>query len=168
MSSSSPLVKETSETFFTSSSSGIYSDSMLSRSSLGFLSPKWSAKDSSPKQNITVKPSSNLYGVMKFRLPLIMKDPVLMNIPVGGVLETYYACTQYTCASTLLSQQGEWHISKVAASIRVNWGTGFPEGFFRITTAAPCNSLCMNKSFLSMYFLTNASFCCAFLPPITR
>ena len=57
-------------------------------SSLGFRSPRWSARDSSPRQNMTVKPSSSRYGVMKFRFPLIMKEPVEMNMPVGGVLLT--------------------------------------------------------------------------------
>ena len=60
-------------------------------SSLGLRSPKWSANDSSPRQNITVNPSSSRIGVMKLRLPLIINDPVLMNMPVGGVLDTWCA-----------------------------------------------------------------------------
>ena len=48
----------------------------------------WLAKLSSFKENIIVKPSSNFEGVIMLRLPLIMKLPVGIYKPVGGVLET--------------------------------------------------------------------------------
>jgi hypothetical protein len=37
---------------------------------------------------MSVKPSSSLLGVMKFLLPRMMKEPVEMYRPVGGVLLT--------------------------------------------------------------------------------
>jgi hypothetical protein len=54
----------------------------------------WLAKLSSDSVNINVKPSSSLLGVMKFLLPLMMNEPVLIYSPLGGVLDTYSAYTQ--------------------------------------------------------------------------
>lgn len=38
----------------------------------------WLAMDSSFRENMMVKPSSSLEGVMEFLLPLMMKLPVVM------------------------------------------------------------------------------------------
>jgi len=45
-------------------------------------------------QNIRVKPSSSFWGCKKLRLPRMMKLPVDIYIPVGGVLDTWLAVTQ--------------------------------------------------------------------------
>jgi hypothetical protein len=55
---------------------------------LGLLSPTWLAIHSGLKLNMRVNPSSSFGGVMKFLFPLIMKEPVDIYRPVGGVLET--------------------------------------------------------------------------------
>lgn len=145
-----------------------YLSSKSFSSSLRRRSPIWLARDSSERQNIRVKPSSSFGGLIKLRFPLIMKLPVLINIPVGGVLETWCAYTQQTLDRTLCSQHLLKHNSNVAASLSDNWETALPLGFLRIHTAAPCNSECMKRSPLSMYLFTKASFYCAFLPPMTR
>lgn len=115
-----------------------------------------------------VKPSSSLEGVMKLRFPRIIKLPVVMYKPVGGVFDTYSSCTQYTLVTTLLSQALEWHNSKIAASLRLIGGTIYPLGFLITVTAAPGISVCINKSPLLRYLLTKTSFYYAFLPDITR